>query len=143
MTDYSPRSTTQNVSRSLTGGGDSLARTIKGSVRDTTVPVLSNFSPAEDTLLAKNDPLSFRVEDVLDGDEIVFVVQVSVYIVSTDTTELVYNGDGFENKYSTSTRAAYSTNGYTFTIRRTGGWPTGGIRLKVRVVDRGGNIGTL
>lgn len=143
MADYNARAITLNLDRDSAGGGTVFARLVVGSTRDQTTPVLSNFSPAEGALLGKNDPVSFRVTDVLDGDEIVFVVQVAVYLVSTDTTELAYGGDGFENKYSTSTRVAYSTNGYTFTLRRRGGWPTGGIRVKVRVVDRGGNVGTL
>lgn len=143
MADFSPRSVTNDVNRNLVYGGDVLARTIAGSLRDSSVPVLSNFSPVDGAFLSRTDPISFRVTDVLDGDEIAFAVQVSVYIVSTDTAELAYNGDGFENQYTTSTRVAYSTNGYTFTLRRRSGWPSGGVRVRVRVIDRGGNIGTL
>ncbi len=109
---------------------------------DSVPPALANFSPTADSVLAKYDTISFDVTDVVASGEKLFTVQVGVYIISTDTTELAWAGDLFENQYVTSTRTDI-TDGYRFVLRRRMGWPSGGVRVKVRVVDRGGNVGTL
>jgi len=119
------------------GGDPSAGSALVTSTEDTTEPTLSNFTPADGATLAKYDTVAFDVTDDTD-----VTTQVSAYIVSTDTAELVWNGDGFENQYSTSTRTAI-TNGYHYVLRRVRGWPTGGVRIRVRVVDSGGNIGVL
>lgn len=109
---------------------------------DASAPVLSGFSPTTNATLAKYDLVTFDVTDALIEDQFLVTIQVSVYIVSTDTAELAWNGDGWENQYITSTRTAI-TNGFHFVLRRRAGWPSGGVRVRVRAVDRGGNIGTL
>ena len=133
----------------LAGGPGATALTTALGFSDLVVPTLSGFSPPEGAALAKYDPVVFDVTDELVAGEFLVTIIVSVYIVSTDTTELAYmSGDGFENRYFsasggiTSSVAAIS-NGLRFTLRRRDGWPTGGIRVKVKAVDRGGNVGTL
>ncbi len=142
MADYSPRTVEILAYRQPCTGGTVFARAVRTSLDDTSTPVISGFSPAGGALLAKNDAITFDVTDELVDGEFTATLLVSVYLVSVDTAEVAWNGDEFENKYATSTRSSIA-NGYRFVIRRTGGWPTGGVRVKVRAVDRGGNIGTL
>lgn len=115
---------------------------------DATIPSLANFAPAEGAVLAKYDPIAFDVTDALFDGSFQTSIHISVYIVATDTTEMAWGGEDnvgqpvWENQYNTSTRSAIS-GGYHFIIRRRGGWPSGGVRIKVRAVDRAGNVGVL
>lgn len=103
---------------------------------DTTPPTLALVSPA-DGRLERDLPLVF---DLLDDGDVTPII--GVYWPGFDLTELVWSGAAFESRYSASTRTAVS-GGFRYALRRTGGWPVGGVRLRVHAVDRGGNVGVL
>jgi hypothetical protein len=137
----------------LLGGGQRSAYVMEFRSLDSSLPLLSGFSPAEGTTLSKYDTITFDVTDVLVDDLLTVTVIVYVYIVATDTDELAYAGtgesSGITNKYNSRISGESAStvtpiaNGLRFVLRRKGGWPTGGIKVRVLAVDRGGNIGTL
>lgn len=81
--------------------------------------------PGDGAQLSKNGTMAFTLStDVRDAEG----VMVSVYVVSTDTEEMAWDGAQFVGRYAT---LSFKT-GDDFIVRRRGGWPTGGVSLRVR-----------
>jgi len=104
-------------------------------------PVVTLVSPPAGTALHPTDTVVF---DVTDADGAVFaLVAFRLRFLSTGEREAVYDKDdpagAWDARYAGSTIASI-TNGYRLTLRRSGGWPAGGIGLLPRVVDSVGLV---
>lgn len=93
------------------------------------LPTISNFTPG--TNLASNGTFSFDVTTTALLDTMIWVT------LGGTTKELVWDGSAFVNGYTGSSRSAI-TNGYTYTLSRTGGWPAGTVTPSVKVIDTSG-----
>lgn len=104
---------------------------------DTEPPEVTFVSPVPGSSIGLEDELVVNVTDNLDALERALLV---VYIHSTGVQELVFDGTSFTARYvAQSTRVAI-TNGYQFTLRRTGGWPNNTfVTVRVFAVDDEGN----
>lgn len=101
---------------------------------DTTPPTVTNFDPAAGTAIGRNAELSF---DVQDNTGLFRRVVVMAELVGLQRTEVIHDGDGFLPPYLPSSRVTV-LNGFRYSARRTGGWPTD-ILVKVFAIDQGGN----
>lgn len=104
-------------------------------------PVVTLVSPAAGTPLHPTDTVIF---DVTDADGATFaLVAFRLRFLSTGEREAVYDKDdpagAWDARYAGSTIASI-TGGYRLTLRRSGGWPAGGIGLLPRVVDPTGLV---
>lgn len=97
-------------------------------------PVLSVVSPAAGGVLAANASV---VVDVTDDVGLAFVELTVTY--AGGATEVIARDADFRSPY-TGSRAAI-TDGYRYTVTRSGGWPEGRPRFEAVAVDVGG--GTL
>jgi len=73
--------------------------------------------------------------DVTDASGNLAHVMVVVVDVSTERYELAFDGVAFSMRFSGFSSFSSIANGYRFRLRRTGGWPTEGIEIKVFVTD--------
>lgn len=103
---------------------------------DTSPPIVTNMAPVPGEV-TKNDQISFDVTDVSPGT--VLIVIHLKYTSSTETI-VVHDGAEFKPPFDTvdSSRVAIA-DGYTYTVRPSGGW-TGGFLLEVLAVDGDGNL---
>jgi hypothetical protein len=84
----------------------------------------TSIVPADGESLARLGTMAFTLSsDTREGQG----VRIGVYVVSTDTEETAWNGSAFVGKYVGSAKS-----GDDFIIRRRGGWPTGGVQLRVQ-----------
>lgn len=93
-------------------------------------PEVSNVSPNQLANLAPSATVQF---DVTDDDDDIFRVMVFALFEDTGTYEVVHDSDNFSPRYTQGSRRDTITNGFRYTLRRVGGWPTGGTPLKLRV----------
>ena len=123
---------------SLTLDAIVLAAQGQNVVADSTPPVITNFSPATGTNITNTQVLSF---DITDNTSLASVVLIASF--PDGTVDLIHDGDTFRGKYtgSVNTRVAIS-GGYTYTIKRDGGW-IGNPTLEFVPVDTSGNIGEI
>lgn len=105
-----------------------------GPTPDVTPPVVSNFSPvAGSRLSSAAEAVAF---DVTDAGGLALVL-VSVRYPS-GAEELAHDGAAFAPTFSLSSRAAIA-NGYRYTLRRRGGWPSSPT-IRIFPVDTSGNL---
>jgi hypothetical protein len=104
-------------------------------------PVVTLVSPAAGTPLHPTDSVVFDVTD--DGN--FSLVSFRLRFVASGEREAVYDRDdpagAWDPRYASSSIATI-TGGYRITLRRSGGWPGGGIGLLPRVVDAVGLVAT-
>jgi len=86
---------------------------------------LTNVQPIDTSLLGSSTAITFTASSDLDD---AVGVQVSVYVVALDTEEVVWDGEQFVGRYVTLS----TKTGNDFSVRRRGGWPSGGAALRVR-----------
>lgn len=98
-----------------------------GGAADIDPPSVAITTPS--ALTSRTAPVLFEVLDV----SALARVFVAARFAAAGRTELIYDGVTFHAPYVTSTRV-----GNAFTIRRTGGWPSG-FSLSVGAVDNAGN----
>lgn len=112
-----------------------------GTTIDSTAPVISNMVPAAGSSIQPSGTLVFNVHDVTPGMRANFI-----WIKFNDRTYkmLVHDGSatGFPYPFDTSTRTGSGTQAdpYIYTLRHSGGWPTGGFTISVRPIDQHGNL---
>lgn len=105
---------------------------------DTTPPVVTFVSPIEGTLL---DPADALIFDVTDNSGSLGRVMVAAVNQSTAEQELAFDGTSFTARFLALSTQTAITNGYRFSLRRTGGWPAGAdITIRVFAVDPSGNL---
>lgn len=131
----------------LTGtnrGTGNLWGTDAGGVVDVTPPAIGNFLPPTTTVLQPNDPVSFEVTDASGFANIAVFASFP-----NGTAEMIYDGSGFVGSYTGVANTVDAiTNGFKFTVRRRGGWPSGtvldtSLTINFLVVDSGGNLGVV
>jgi len=107
---------------------------------DEVPPVVTFVSPLEGTQIEAGDALVF---DVTDDSGTLGRVLVVAFLSRTADQELAHDGAAFTARYAArSTRTAIA-NGFRFSLRRTGGWPTGTtVTVRVFAVDPSGNLET-
>lgn len=85
----------------------------------------TNINPADGAQVGRTGTLVFTLTtDLRDG-----AVRIGVYAIANDTEEVAWNGTAFVGRYVGSVKS-----GNDFILRRRGGWPTGGISLRVSEV---------
>lgn len=105
---------------------------------DTTPPVVTFVSPVEGTLL---DPADALIVDVTDDSGSLGRVMVVAVNQDTAEQELAFDGSTFTARFLALSTQTSITNGYRFSLRRTGGWPAGAdITIRVFAVDPSGNL---
>jgi hypothetical protein len=102
---------------------------------DTTPPEVSNYDPVEGTTIEADDNLQFDVTDNLG----VFTRTIVSAKFSNGVEEVVHDGDNFNEYYSTYSARTVITNGYHYNIRRTYGWPSSPVVIKIYAIDTDGN----
>jgi len=102
---------------------------------DTTPPVVGSFSPALGGTISPTQPITFEVTD----DSGAFR-RIIVHAVFADgIEEVVHNGLAFRGLYQTSSQRVLVTNGFRYTVLRTGGWPSSPATFNVFALDESGN----
>ena len=102
-------------------------------------PVVTLISPTVGTPLHPTDAVVFDVTD----NGAFSLVAFRLRFIASGEREAVYDRDdpagAWDPRYAGSTVTSIS-NGYRITLRRSGGWPGGGIGLLPRVVDAVGLV---
>lgn len=102
---------------------------------DPTPPIVSDYDPPLGTPIWPYRPVKFSVTD----DAGVFAaIVVYASFGGGRPTELVHDGTLFRHPYGSSVREVI-TNGFRYTIRRQGGWPTYPVFV-AHAIDLGGNV---
>lgn len=105
---------------------------------DTTPPTVTFVSPLSGTLIDITDSLIF---DVTDDSGSLGRVLVVVVDSATAEQELAFDGSAFTARFLALSTQTAITNGYRFSLRRTGGWPAGSnLTVRVFAVDPSGNL---
>ena len=100
---------------------------------DVTPPVVANQSPAPGTAIAADNPITFEVTD----DSGAFA-RVIVSVTIAGVTEVVHDGTQFRGYYSSSSSRSMISGGWSYTVLRTGGWPSAPT-FEVFAIDSSGN----
>jgi hypothetical protein len=115
--------------------GPAFPETVVPVVPDTTSPVVTNFSPVAGTEIASTDSIQFEVTDTSGSFARILV---AVWFKETGVQELVHDGDAFTGLYTAVSSRVIITNGYRYTVAKSGGWgssPT----IRVFPIDAAGN----
>lgn len=103
---------------------------------DTTPPVVSNYSPAPDGILAPTDTISF---DVTDETGLFHSLVITVFYPLTYEWEVIHTGTDFAPKFKPGSSRTAITDGFHYSVRRVGGWASSPLQIFPFVVDAGGN----
>ena len=110
--------------------------TFSPRVGDLSPPVLDQVSPAVLSTITRTQALSFRLRDA----SAFAIRELYVRFGDADAYEIVHDGSTYRGNYLTSSVTPLS-DGFVFTLKRTGGWPSGlRVQLHLAVVDAGGNV---
>jgi hypothetical protein len=109
------------------------------STPNTTLPIITNFSPAVGESIGASDPVSFDVTD----DEGLFERIALAVSFADGTVELAHDGDAFRGNYVGLPNNRVSiTDGFRYTLRRVGNWPSAPT-VEYFVIDDAGNSGVI
>lgn len=99
-------------------------------------PQIGNYAPAPGTARSKNDAVSF---DVTDTSGTFRRIIVTARMSNTGVDEVVHNGTEFRGLYINYASRIAISNGYRYTVARSGGWPPGAtVTFMVYAVDAEG-----
>jgi len=108
-------------------------------VANATSPEISNFSPAVGEEISASDTISFDVTD----DEGLFERILIAVSFPDGTFEVAHDGDNPRGNYTSLPNARVSiTNGFRYTLRRAGNWPSTPT-FEYFVIDDAGNSGVI
>ncbi len=102
-------------------------------VVDETTPTIGNISPAPGTPLNPGDRVSFDATDDSGA-----LVHVEVRVAQGAVVETVFDGTSFVGPYATGCGRTAITNGFRFSVVRSGGW-IAPPAFSVSAIDGGGN----
>lgn len=119
--------------------GNLLSSTSEYTLSVTSSPTIDNVSPANGASVTQTTPIEF---DVVDLAGTIAHAQISVYLTESDVDELAWDGERFTNQYFQSSRSELS-GGHRYSIARRGGWPSGGFKIRARVIDSDGHTEVL
>lgn len=119
---------------------EGVLRSLGGLSLDSTPPVVSNVSPVASSSIASNTPLLCRITDAEALSGVVIQVRYA------GVWEVAYSGElvagswsgAFGPNYATSSITP-ATDGYDFSLSRTGGWGIDGTALEVVPFAHDGN----
>lgn len=116
--------------------GPTAATVLGAGSGDIIAPVVNTFSPTPGTAVGKHDPVSFRVTDNSGS-----LSNVIVWVVFPDTgdAEMIFDNDIFLPRYIGLSTKTSITNGFAFSLRRSGGWLADDFVLKIKAIDPSGN----
>lgn len=101
---------------------------------DTEAPVVGNFVPPVGTPVTAQQPLQFDVTD--NEGQFRRIIVHAVYADGVE--EVVHNGESFRGLYATVSARVLITDGYRYTVKRSGGWPSTP-RITIFAIDVAGN----
>lgn len=112
---------------------------IGGSAVDGTAPTITNVSPPTGTEMpSRNTPVTFTVEDVSPGLQMVLV---TLRYVQRPGTFVVHDGTVFRYPFDSGTSERVATvDGYDYTVLPRGGWLDDIDELRVLAFDDAGNV---
>lgn len=102
---------------------------------DSTVPVVSNYSPVPGATINAGDSITFDVTD--NSGSFTRIIVVAQYR-DTGVQEVIHDGDGFTGYFTSTSSRVIISGGYRYTVARFGGWeysPT----IRVFPIDAAGN----
>jgi hypothetical protein len=103
---------------------------------DTTVPIVTNFSPPAGNAITSATIIEF---DVTDETGLAAIIVMASF--PDGTLDVVHDGLGFRTRYVGDVNArAPIANGFHYVTRRVGGWP-GSPTFEFFPVDTSGNLG--
>lgn len=129
-----PETTTYQLRRSLPvrTGFDLIGLAVEASQLTTpTSPTVSNLVPANGASIYPSSSLNFYVQDTPAGLFSAIVVHAKF---PSGRWDVVYDGANFAPDYSGSSSVSAISLGYSFSVRKTGGW-TEAPSLQIIVVD--------
>ncbi len=103
---------------------------------DNTPPVIGNFVPAQGTILDEQQSVSFDVTD----NSGLFSTIILHAVYADGIEEVVHDGTNFRGLYQTSSSRVIITDGWRYTVLRTGGWPSSPVTIRAFAVDGEGNL---
>lgn len=104
---------------------------------DTAPPVVDQVSPPAGASVGRNTPLAFRLTD---NNGTWALRELLIRFGGATNFEWVHDGTSFQGFYVGSTETPV-TGGFHYSLVRAGGWPAGArVRLRLYVVDAGGNV---
>jgi hypothetical protein len=104
---------------------------------DAVAPTIGAFDPPQGSTIDENTPVYFEVTDNLGQLGRVFVVAV----FDDGVEEVVHDGVNFRGYYQVGCSRVIVTDGWGYTVLRSGGWPSSPT-IRVFAVDAEGNEGT-
>lgn len=97
-------------------------------------PTVTNFVPADGSAITVNQAISFDVTDDLSSFRRIMILAS----FSSTSIEVVYDGTAFRSYYTDLSTKTVIAGGFTFSIRRTGGWPSTPT-IEIYPIDTSGN----
>jgi hypothetical protein len=105
---------------------------------DNASPKILNILPPPPGPLTKHQALQFRL---LDDRGLYALRELWIRFGNASSYDLVHDGTSFLGFYEALSTITPVTDGWDLSIRRNIGWPLGAVvKLKVSVVDSGGNV---
>jgi hypothetical protein len=101
-------------------------------------PTISNYSPAEGSVITAKTPLGFDVTGSVNG---LANVALGVRFTGSIVVELAYDGSQFQTLYAGASTVTSISGGLRFSLLRAGGWPSTPTVLVI-AVDAAGNVST-
>lgn len=98
-------------------------------------PLIEWLDPAPSTPITRDQAITVRITD----SDLELAV-LSARFATLGVEEVIWRDGEFAARYRSSTRDVLGLS-WTFTIRRTGGWPAA-VRLAVDAVDADGQVGS-
>lgn len=108
------------------------------AVPDETPPTITDITPPASTVLELTQSVSFSVTDAGNGTFARIIIAVAY---TNSVEELVYDGSAFVGLYAATSSISAITDGFRFTILRSGGWLTAPT-FRAFPIDSSGNDGT-
>jgi hypothetical protein len=103
---------------------------------DTTDPVIDNISPTPETTIETDTPLTFDVTDT--GVGLNFVLLAASFR-GLAGVEVVFADSEFTAPYEAESAVSVISNGFHFSLLRTGGWPATP-SITPYAIDSAGNV---
>lgn len=102
---------------------------------DPNPPVVSNVTPAAGTALTPDSTVGFDLTDDVE------ILAAFVYVIYPDLgeAEAVHDGATFLPRFVGLSSRSTIANGFRYTLRRSGGWKSTNIDVRVRALDAAGN----
>lgn len=99
-------------------------------------PLIDNFDPDPGSEIEADDSISFDVTDP-DGDSFDVLAIAISFGGAPEIVDLVHDGTNFRTRYATNSTRSVIANGFNYSIRRDGGWPSSQVKIEWFAVANG------